>query len=109
MASSSTTIASETIWPTGLDVAAVAGEGKYLYEKKMVQAFKAFAQNFRVSGLAIPGSSANLNITIALGEAVVSGYYCEVPATQVTAFASVTNHVFLKLTRDGSNKVTGAQ
>lgn len=109
MASSSTTIANETIWLTGLDVAAVAGDGKYLYEKKMAQAFKAFAQNFRVSGLVIPGSSANLNITIALGEAVISGFYCEIPATQVAAFASVTNHVFLKLTRDGSNKVTGAQ
>ncbi|HHW14387.1 MAG TPA: hypothetical protein GXX28_05575, partial [Firmicutes bacterium] len=50
-----------------------------------------------------------LTLSVAAGTAFIEGYRVEIDtATNVTCVASSTNYIFLKLTRDASQKVTGA-
>lgn len=102
--------ANETIWPSQNDVAQTAGDGKKLLENQWAKPTAVFARNnYSLTGLTVPASDADLNIDVALGTAYIAGRHINIPAaTSVTATASATNHVFLKLTRDGSNLVTGA-
>lgn len=94
------------IFPTVNDV----GGGKTITEVNFVTLIKAFlAKNFVVSGFTAPASSADLVLPIDPGEACISGYDVSVDViTNVTCTASATNHIYLKLTRDVSNNVTGA-
>ena len=102
--------ANETIWPSQNDVAQTAGDGKKLLENQWAKPTAVFAgNNYSLTGLTVPGTSGTLNINVALGTAYLAGRHITIPAaTTVTATASTTNFVFLKLTRDGSNLVTGA-
>lgn len=102
--------ANETIWPSQNDVAQTAGDGKKLLENQWAKPTAVYAvNNYSLTGLTVPGSSANLNINVALGTAYIAGRHITIPgATTVTATASATNFVFLKLTRDGAQLVTGA-
>ena len=102
--------ANETIWPSQNDVAQTAGDGKKLLENQWAKPTAVFAvNNFSLTGLTVPASDADLNIDVALGTAYIAGRHMTIPAaTSVMATASSTNFVFLKLTRDGSQLVTGA-
>lgn len=101
--------ASETIFPTTNDIAATAGNGRRMLESNLANILTALrAQNFVVSGFVIPSSDADLNIDIPTGVAWIGGYRVSVPgSTTVTFTNAATNYVFLKLTRDGNNNVTG--
>lgn len=100
----------ETIWPSQNDIANTAGDGKKLLENQWAkQAAVGFANNYTLTGLTVPATSGTLSISVALGTAYLEGRHITIPAaTSVTATASNTNYVWLKLTRDGSNLVTGA-
>jgi len=103
--------ANETIWPSQNDVAQTAGDGKKLLENQWGTLLNGLTTNQYavVSGLTLPASSGTLNIDVASGTAIIEGRHISIPAsTTVTATFSATNYVFLKLTRDGSNLVTGA-
>ena len=104
------TVASETIWPSQNDIAATAGDGKKLLENQWAkQAAVVDVNSYTLSGLTVPGTSGTLSINVALGNAYIAGRHLTIPgATAVTAAASNTNYLFLKLTRDGGNLVTGA-
>lgn len=105
------TAANEDIWPSQNDIAQTAGNGKKLLENQWQEAIVAIteAPNFVYSGCTVPASDADLTIDVAACQALISGRFVDIPgATAVTASASATNHLFLKLTRDGSNLVTGA-
>jgi len=66
--------------------------------------------NFVVSGLVIPASSADLDIAIPLGVAIIDGRRVNIPgSTTVTAADTDTNYVFLKLNKNASNQVTSAE
>ena len=103
-------VASETIWPTQNDVAQTAGNGKKMLENQWAKPFAMLSpNNYTLAGLTVPGTSGTLSINVALGDAYIAGRHISIPgATAVTAVASQTNYVFLKLTRDGGNLVTGA-
>jgi hypothetical protein len=100
----------ETIWPSQNDVAQTAGQGKNLLENQWAKPVGALGvNNLTLTGFTVAASDADLVTNVALGTAYISGRHITVPAaTAVTAAASNTNHVFLKLSRDGSNLVTGA-
>ena len=102
--------ANETIWPTQNDVAQTAGNGKKMLENQWAKPFAVLSpNNYTTAGLTVPGTSGTLSINVALGDAYIAGRHISIPgATAVTAVASQTNYVFLKLTRDGGNLVTGA-
>jgi hypothetical protein len=101
--------ASETIWPTQNDIAAVLGDGNKMLENQWNKPLTVLSpNNWTLSGFTVPGSSGTLSLSVALGNAYIAGRHITVPgATSITATASNTNYVFLKLTRDGSNLVTG--
>ncbi len=68
-----------------------------------------YAQGWVQSGFTVPASDADLVLTVTLGTAFISGYRITATGTlDVTCAASTTNHIFLKLSRDGGGKVTGA-
>ena len=100
----------ETIWPSQNDIANTAGDGKKLLENQWAKKSAVeLANNYTLSGLTVPGTSASLNISVALGTAYLEGRHITIPAaTALTASASSTNFVWLKLTRDGASLVTGA-
>lgn len=100
----------ETIWPSQNDIAQVAGNGKKVLENQWAKPIGALGiNNLSLTGLTVPASDADLNIDVAAGTAYIAGRHITIPAaTSVTAAASNTNYVFLKLSRDGSNLVTGA-
>ncbi len=102
--------ANEDIWPSQNDVAQTAGNGKKLLENQWQEAMAALAAaSFVYTGGVLPASSANLNIDVPACQAMISGRFVDIPgSTTITAAASATNHVFLKLLRDGANLVTGA-
>lgn len=104
------TAANEDIWPSQNDIAQTTGNGKKLLENQWAALTAAFnASNHTIGGLTVPATSASLNIDVALGSAYISGRWISIPAgTTVTATASATNTVFVKLTRDGANLATGA-
>lgn len=98
------------IFPTVNDVAPSAGGGKVLTEANLAYWLKQLlGQNFVLSGFTVPASSADLTLSVALGEAMIGGYRVVKDAAEnVTCAASATNHIYLKLTRDASQNVTGA-
>lgn len=97
------------IFPTVNDVGG-GGAGKVITEDNLVKLIKMFlGQNFVLSGFTVPASSTTLNLDVAAGEANIAGYRVVIDtATTVTCTASVTNYIYLKLTRDASKNVTGA-
>jgi len=101
--------ANEDVWPSQNDVAQTAGNGKKLLENQWGLFTTGFAQNnYTLSNLLLPGSSASLSINVPAGHAYLAGRWVSIPgSTSVTATANLTNYVFLKLTRDGANLVTG--
>lgn len=103
-------ISGETIFPSGYDIAAVAGDGVTMRERSLSDNWVGLqsVNNFTASGLVIPGSSASLSIIIPLGVAYLAGRYVSVPATTVTVSPSTTSSIFLKVTRDAGLNVTGA-
>jgi hypothetical protein len=104
-------ITNELVSPSVNDVnGGVAGDGVNTLEKYAAPWRLGVERNYVISGFAIPASSGTLDIAIPLGKAMISGYYISVPgSTTVTCAASTTNHIFLKLTRDGSNNVAAAK
>ena len=102
--------ANEEIWPSQNDVSQTAGNGKKLLENQWQELLGALTNsNFLHAGGLLPASSGNLNMDVPACQALISGRFVDIPAaTTLTAAASSTNHVFLKLTRDGGNLVTGA-
>lgn len=100
----------EDIWPSQNDVAQTAGNGKKLLENQWAEVIVSLQEsNFVYSGFALPASSVNLNISVPAGKALIAGRFIDIPAsTTITATASQTNFVFLKMTRDGANLATGA-
>ena len=101
-------IANETIFPSGYDIAAIAGDGITMRERSLSDNWLGLlSDNFVVSGLLIPASSVNLNIIIPLGVAEIAGRWLSVPATTITCPASSTSYIFLKVTRDANLNVTG--
>lgn len=88
-----------------------SGLGKYATESNLAKFLKSvIARNSVISGFTVPASDADLTISVAAGEALIEGYIVTIDtATNVTVTASATNHVYLQLTRDGSQNVTGAQ
>lgn len=102
----------ETIWPSQNDVTNTPGNGKKLLENQWESAISSLtdSQDFVVSGcdFTTPGGTLNINVTGGC-KAMVSGRYISFPgAIGITATPNLTNYVFLKLTRDGANLVTGA-
>lgn len=97
------------VFPTLGDVGG-AGAGKVLTEANLVSWLKPLlGGNFVVSGFTVPASSATLNLDVAAGESLLSGYRVVIDTTTTLAMtASVTNHIYLKLTRDASQNVTEA-
>ena len=102
--------ATPTLWPSQNDVALTAGQGKTMLETQHEKlAGMLLPNDYTISGFLCPASSVNLSIVIPLGTAYISGRYVTVPGgTTVTATASLTNFVFLKLPRDGATLTTGA-
>lgn len=102
-------IANEWVWPTANDISSTSGDGNKLRENAMSPWRVGLDRNYVITGFGAPLSSANLDISIPAGEAMISGYRVVIPgSTTVTCAASTTNYIFLKLTRDGSNKVNAA-
>ncbi|MDA8212153.1 MAG: hypothetical protein M0021_09790 [Clostridia bacterium] len=97
------------VFPTVNDVGS-AGSGKTITEANLIAWLKALiAQNFVVSGFTVPASSVDLTLSIALGQACIDGRRVDIDtATTVTCTANATNHIYLKLTKDASQNVTGA-
>lgn len=100
------------IFPSTNDVnAGVSGQGKTLTEANMiaVAACPYFGKSYVKSGAA-GSNGGGLNLNVALGVYMIGGYYVSKTATETVALnASTTNYVWLQLTVDGSNNVTGTQ
>jgi hypothetical protein len=102
-------IAGETIFPSGYDIAAVAGDGITMRETTLSDNWVGLIDNSGViSGFAIPETSANLVLAVPSGVAVLTGRYVAVPGVNLTVSPSVTSYIYLKLTRDVNLNVTGA-
>lgn len=97
------------VFPTVNDVGG-SGQGKTIKESQLsAWLSKVFDMSFVVSGLT-GGTSANLTLTIAAGECFISGYRVQETTSRTKAItASSSRDVYLQLTRDGSNNVTGTQ
>ena len=97
------------VFPTTNDVGG-AGAGKIITESNLVSWLKPIlGGSVVVNGFTVPASSATLNLDVAAGEALISGYRVVIDAATTLAMtASTTNYIYLKLTRDASNNVTGA-
>lgn len=107
------TSATAHVFPSANDVrgSLAAGWGKTMYELN-VGAYLAAAlhqNNFVLSGLVIPASSASLSITVPLGVAFINGRYVAVDAQSITVGASVTSFLFLKLMKDANNNISSVQ
>lgn len=103
--------ANEDIWPSQNDIAQTAGNGKKLLENQWQDVLAAVTDqgNLVYSGCVLPASSVNLNISVPACQALISGRFVDIPgSTSLTATASLTNSVFLKVSRDGSSLATGA-
>lgn len=96
-------------FPTVNDVGG-AGSGKVITEANITALVKMLlGQAFVLTGFTVPASSVNLTLSVALGEAMIAGYRVVKDAAEtVTCSPSATNHIYLKLTRDASQNVTGA-
>jgi hypothetical protein len=97
------------IFPTANDVGG-AGAGRVNSEANMATLIKSIlGRNFVVSGLSTPPSSGTLSVFVGFGTALIEGRLVSVDSTTVNLVANATNHVYLQVTRDGSQNVTGAQ
>lgn len=94
------------VYPTfgtaGQGIGAQVYKGSYHSEMQLAPLLAQLAAgNFTVSGLTVPGSSASLMLSVALGVAVIGGRVVSIPgATSVTCTANATNYGFLKLEKD---------
>jgi len=102
----------EHVFPTSNDLfgAGAAGDGVNMREGNLAANWLAnmLQENYVISGFLLPVSSVDLDIVIPTGKAYIAGYFVDVTATTVTAAASSTNHVFLRLDLDGGNNVSAA-
>lgn len=98
------------VFPSTNDVAPVSGDGQTLKESNLLAWLSMLvAQNFVLSGFTLPASSVDLTLSIALGEALIAGARVVKDAAEtVTCTASATNHIYLKLTKDGLGNISGA-
>ena len=55
-----------------------------------------------------PGTGSGFEFQAPATKAIIQGYYVEADAQNFNVTASSTNYIYLQLTRDGSNNVTGA-
>lgn len=103
-------ITNDLVSPTVNDVnGGVTGDGVNTDEDTAAPWRLGVEGNYVISGFVLPASSGTLTIDVPTGKAIVSGYYVTVPGnTTLTVTASSTNHVYLKLIRDGSNHVSSA-
>jgi hypothetical protein len=101
-------ITNETIFPSANDIAATVGDGKLGRELKLTLWRFGAERNYVLSGLKAPLSSANLDISIPSGAAMVGGYHVIVPGSTTVTTVNGTNYLYLALTRDGLGKVNGA-
>ena len=102
-------VSGETIFPSGYDIAAVAGDGITMTERALSDNWLGLLSSaFIVSGFSIPASSLTLSLTTGSGSAFIGGRYISVPATVLTFSPSNNSYIFLKVTRDASLNVTGA-
>jgi hypothetical protein len=62
---------------------------------------------FVASGLTVPSSSVNLNLSVAAGVAYIDGYRLEADAEVIALPASQTSYVYLVYAIDGFDNVTG--
>jgi hypothetical protein len=96
------------IFPTVADIGG-AGKGKTFSEQNTALWMNRSTDgtNEVTSGLN-PITSANLTLTVPTGEAMIAGYRITIDtASTVSIGASTTTWLYLTLTRDGSNNVTG--
>lgn len=101
-------IANKTIWPSANDVAQTSGDGKIGRELKLTPWRLGTEQNYVLTGFKAPLSSANLDLSIPSGTALVGGYHVTVPGSTTVTTVNGTNYLYLALTRDGLGKVNGA-
>lgn len=102
------------IFPSTNDVygAGSIGDGNILAESSLATLFAALArsQNYVLSGLTVSATYPDLEIDVASGVTLIEGYRVTSSAPlSATLAANDTNYIYLQLTRDGSNNVTGAQ
>ncbi len=97
------------IFPSANDIAPVTGGGKVMTEVNLkTWVGNNYAANLVITGLTASAGS-GLNLNVAAGNAMISGRWVNKDAQEsVTLTDNTTNHVFLKLTLDGSSNVTGA-
>ncbi len=101
--------ASTTVYPSGNDLfksGGASGDGKGLREERQAEFARSWIENRVLSGLSVPASSVDLTIQVALGKAILYGHWLDIEATTVTAAASATNHLFLKITLDGNDRIS---
>lgn len=118
-------MATERIFPTENDVGSADTYGQVATEATLINWLKGLfprqkhensagtkyftSASFVITGLA-PSDGGGLTLDVAAGKAIVDGYYVNITGTtNHTLVDDTTNYVYLQLTRDGSDKVTGAQ
>lgn len=110
-----TAITGDQIWWSqndvyGSGVGGSTGDGKrfleVMYRKKFGPA--SLQNSYLITGGTVPGSDADLTITVAAGSANIDGHFVQWPATNVTLPDDQTSHVFLKLVF-ASQLVTGLE
>lgn len=98
------------VFPSANDVegAQPTGWGETIYEKNLSSFLLATlgVNNFVFSGALLPGSDADLTITVPAGVFWLDGRYVAADAQAITVGASVTTHLFAKLLKDGSGNVS---
>lgn len=98
------------IFPSVNDIAPTQGDGKTLKESNLSNwaGRVSYAADLIISGLSASAGT-GLNLNISSGNAFIDGRWVNKNAQEsVTLTDNTTNHVFLKLTKDGSGNVTGA-
>lgn len=102
-------MATERIYPTEGDVGG-GGKGNVATEANVTTVTKSLLNRSAVISGLTPSVSSGLVLSIASGEAFISGFYVnEDAARTVTLAASSTRAVYMQLTKDSGGKVTGIQ
>lgn len=101
-------IANESIWPSTNDIAASAGDGKLGKELQLTPWRLGAERNYVLEGFKVPTSSANLDLSVPLGKAMVGGYRVTAPGSTTITTVNGTTYLYLALTRDGLGNVNGA-
>ncbi len=96
----------ERVFPSVNDLAAVAGDGKHAREQNLAAKWlrKLFPNNFVYTGLTL-SAPGGLTARVAAGEIWLEGYYVGIGQTDIALAASSTNHLYIKLVRDGAGNV----